>query len=247
MKALESLHATLDPAGLHTLQVISKAGHFNRWMFETIRPYLKGDILEIGSGIGNISDFLVNEGYTVTLSDYNQEYCDVLKEKYHGRKNVKDILSIDLQQPDFYLKYNHLKETFDTIYLLNVIEHLQDDHKAVEYCKYLLKPKGNLILLAPAFGFLYCRLDKELGHFRRYRLKELRDLLVHQNFTVIHQQYYNLLGLFGWFVSGKLAGSKTLDASETSLFNKLVPLAKLSDRLVFRKVGLSAIIAGEKK
>jgi SAM-dependent methyltransferase len=215
-------------------------------MYDTIRPHLKGEILEIGSGIGNISDFLVNDGYPITLSDYNQQYCDFLSVKYAGRENVKNILSIDLQTADFNSRYYHLKEKFDTIYLLNVIEHLQDDQKAIEYCKFLLKPKGHLVLLAPAYQFLYCRLDRELGHFRRYTLRELKHLLLGEHFSVVHKQYFNLLGVMGWLVSGKISGNKVLNASETSLFNRLVPLAKLADRLVLRKTGLSAIIAGQK-
>ena len=49
-----------DKEGLNTLETISKADKFNRWMFDTISPYCKGRILEIGSGIGNISQFFIN-------------------------------------------------------------------------------------------------------------------------------------------------------------------------------------------
>jgi len=41
-----------DEKGYQTLEVIAKADKFNQWMFETIRPYCRGSILEIGSGIG---------------------------------------------------------------------------------------------------------------------------------------------------------------------------------------------------
>lgn len=68
-----------DPVGSHTLQVIAKAGKFNRWMYEQFSPLLKGEILEIGSGIGNISDLVIAEGRNITLSDYNKEYVDWLK------------------------------------------------------------------------------------------------------------------------------------------------------------------------
>ena len=65
-----------DPVGLHTLNVIAKANRFNRWMYDQIKPHLKGEILEIGSGIGNISKLVIESNHFITLSDYSKEYCN---------------------------------------------------------------------------------------------------------------------------------------------------------------------------
>src|SRR6476661_3516764 len=140
-----------DPLGHHTLTVIAKAEQFNRWMYETIKPYLKGKVLEIGSGIGNISKFVLEDGFTLTLSDYDSGYCQQLQKDFGHFANVEDIVSIDLQHQTFYEKYSTFKEQFDTVFLLNVLEHLADGEKAVAYCRYLLKPSGNLIILVPAY------------------------------------------------------------------------------------------------
>jgi 2-polyprenyl-3-methyl-5-hydroxy-6-metoxy-1,4-benzoquinol methylase len=43
-------------------------------MYSQFKQNLKGEILEIGSGIGNISQLVIEEGHAVTLSDYNEEY-----------------------------------------------------------------------------------------------------------------------------------------------------------------------------
>ncbi len=238
---------SLDPTGHETLEIISRAGAFNRWMYETIRPFLKGEILEIGSGIGNISDYVVKAGYPVTLTDYNPAYCHVLREKYSGAPNVRNILSIDLQHNDFKAAYASLEACYDAIFMLNVIEHLEDDHRAVRNCAWLLKPEGRLILLAPAYRFLFSRLDKELGHYRRYRTKDFVQLLEQQQFRVLRSDYFNALGLLGWLVYGRIAGQKQLRAGEFNAFNKLVPVARLLDRLSARKAGLSVIAVGEKK
>ncbi len=48
----------IDIEGEDTLIAIAKADKFNFWMYSQLRPFLQGNILEIGSGIGNISDFL---------------------------------------------------------------------------------------------------------------------------------------------------------------------------------------------
>ena len=78
----DKISATKDPVGLHTLKVIAKANRFNTWMYDQFKHQLKGEILEIGSGIGNISKLVIEEGHFITLSDYNEEYCEVLKKQF---------------------------------------------------------------------------------------------------------------------------------------------------------------------
>jgi len=238
---------TKDPVGLHTLEVIAKADRFNRWMYDQFRDQLKGEILEIGSGIGNVSKLVIEEEHSITLSDYNEEYCKELKKKFEGNKNVKGIISIDLLDPEFEKKYSGYKERFDSIFLLNVIEHIQDDSFAIRNCKYLLKQNGHLILLAPAYAWLYSSFDKQLGHFRRYTLKSLGDLLKKNNFSILTGSYFNCTGIGGWLLFGKIQRQKMLSGSEMSAFNKIVPIAKGIDKLFGKKVGLSAIVTGINK
>lgn len=241
----ENIHPGADPVGIHTLQVISKAGRFNRWMYDEINHFLKGEVLEIGSGIGNISQLAVDDGYNITLSDYNPVYCELLKKKFSARENVKAVLEIDLLHPRFEDHYMKLKESFDSIFLLNVIEHLEEDARALRNCNYLLKPSGHLIVLTPAYQWLYSRLDKELGHFKRYRLKEMQKLLLQESFSLLKGHYFNFTGIPGWLLFGKIFMRKSL-GTEMSAFNAIVPFAKLIDKIIFKKAGLSVIVAGIK-
>ena len=236
-----------DPVGAATLTVISKADKFNRWMYETIKPFLKGEILEVGSGIGNISKFLIPGELPVTLSDYNLLYRDHLQKKYGHHKNVVSVISIDLQDPAFEQQYIRFKEKFDTIFMLNVIEHLANDVRAAENCRFMLRTDGHLIILAPAYQFLYCHLDRELGHNRRYTLKRLSKIVLMAGLTILKKQYFNSLGIAGWLVSGKIFRTRKLGKNEMSAFNKLVPVAKLCDKIIFNKAGLSAIVIAQKK
>lgn len=235
-----------DLTGFQTLKVISQAHLFNEWMYQTIRPYLKGEILEIGSGIGNISKYAVRDRLLITLSDYEPAYCQYLKEHYGHAPTVREITSIDLQHTSFVEVYKTFHQRFDTVFLLNVIEHLQDDHKALEYCQYLLKPNGYLVVLAPAYQNLYCKMDKELGHYRRYTLSQMKQLLRRKNMVIVHQQYFNLLGIIGWFFFGKVKGQPAIKSTEMNTYNKLVPLAKFLDKLFRQKAGLSAISVAKK-
>jgi len=207
---------------------------------------LKGEVLEIGSGIGNISKLVIEEGHPITLSDYNEEYCENLRKKFSQSKNVREIISIDLLHPQFESVYADRKEKFDSIFLLNVIEHIQDDSMAIKNCYYLLKKDGHLILLAPAYSWLYSSFDKQLGHYRRYSLGLLKELLRKNKFVILSGSYFNFTGISGWLLFGKILKQKMLSSGEMTAFNKIVPIAKIIDKLVGKKVGLSIIVTGIK-
>ena len=65
-------------------------------MYETIKPHCSGKILEIGSGVGNISSFFINDGFDIFLTDIRDNYCDILKDKYSTRKNLIGVQNVDL-------------------------------------------------------------------------------------------------------------------------------------------------------
>jgi len=229
-------------AGYQTLEVISKADKFNQWMYKTIRTYCRGKILEIGSGIGNISTFFVAENYSITLSDTDEDYIDLLQKKFVDQ----EILSIDLVDKDFTKKYKHLFETFDTVVFLNVLEHIDSDELAIENCKLFLKPKGCLVILVPAYPFLFSEMDKELKHFRRYTSKKLSELLLKGGLTVKNVFYFNAFGILAW-IYGKVLRLKAIPSNNMKLFNKMVPFAKFVDKILFKKAGLSVIAAAQKE
>ncbi len=235
-----------DNTGNEILEVIAEADHFNKWMYQSIKPFLSGNILEIGSGIGNISSFLIKDNLNVALSDTDEYYIETLKFKFQGIINLIGIYHIDLSHPDFQLKYVMHREKYDTIFLLNVLEHISDDKEAIQNCNYLLKPSGQLIILTPAYPFLYSRLDKELGHYRRYTLSRLKKIFQNNMFINLNGFYFNSLGIFAWLYS-KILNFKTIPSKEMKVFNKLVPLSRFLDRISFRTIGLSVIVVGNKK
>lgn len=232
----------IDLEGLVTLNVIEKADHFNEWMYNTISPNCNGRILEIGSGIGNISQFFIRDKKEIVLSDLRDNYCEIIKQKYTNN----EVIKIDLVHNDFENEYKNLTGTFDAVFALNVVEHIEDDVLAIANCKKLLKTGGKLTILVPAYQFLFCDFDVELEHYRRYTKKPLikimkaNDLKIHKTF------YFNFIGILGWFFTGKILKKKTIPEGQMGLFNLLVPIFKLADFLTFRKIGLSVICVSEK-
>lgn len=231
----------IDIEGLVTLNVIEKANRFNEWMYNVISPHCKGSILEIGSGIGNISKFFIYDNKKIVLSDLRNNYCELLTEKF---KNP--ILKIDLVNPNFDKEYKTLFQTFDSVFALNVIEHIENDILAISNCKKLLKEGGNLIILVPAYQWLFNNFDYELEHYRRYSRKALKKIIKNNNLKVEKLFFFNVIGIFGWFLSGKILKKKIIPEGQMNLFNFLVPGFKLVDKIVFRKIGLSVICIAKK-
>lgn len=232
----------IDAEGHQTLDVISKADKLNRWMYDTISPYCSGNILEIGSGIGNISQFFITENANIALTDIRESYCDILRKKFSGNR----VLLLDLVDNEFDTKYADLLGTFDTVFALNVVEHIQDDVLAMQNVKKLLKPSGKAVILVPSYQFLYNQFDVELEHFRRYTIPKLENVFNESGFKILKSWHFNFIGIFGWYVSGKLMKNKTIPEGQMSFYNVLVPIFRLVDKCVFNKIGLSTITVGQK-
>lgn len=214
-------------------------------MFDTIRPYVKGSILEIGSGIGNISDIFVQTGIPLTLSDLDTRYCGMLAEKFHGEPMVRGVYQIDLGHPGFENEYAELLGKFSTVFALNVVEHIPNDKLAIANAKLLLRTRGHLIVLVPAYTALFNGLDQGLDHWRRYNRESLKKLLS-KDFEILKTQYFNLAGIVGWWLSGSVLKKQELPSGQLSLYNKLVPLFRVADAMTFHQVGLSVIAVGRK-
>ncbi len=230
-----------DIRGEKTLDVISKADKFNFWMFNTILPYTKGEILEIGSGIGNISLFFLENGSKIALSDIRNNYCQNLETNFNKYSNLNSVIQLDIVDKEFDKKYSQYFNKFDSVFSLNVMEHIENEQEAITNCKKLLKHNGVLITLVPAYKTLYCKFDEELKHFRRYTKKSLKNVLIKEGFAITRSFYFNTIGIIGWFISGKILRKKTIPENQMKFYNKLVPLFKIIDKLLFNSMGLSVI------
>jgi 2-polyprenyl-3-methyl-5-hydroxy-6-metoxy-1,4-benzoquinol methylase len=234
-----------DSKGFATLNAIAVADKFNKWMYETIKPFCSGQILEIGSGTGNISQFFLKDGLPVTLSDISSQYCQILTEKFAAPYHP-EVVQLDIAHPDFANQYASYLGKFDTVVALNVIEHISDDTWALENCRKLLKSGGTFIILVPAFQALYNRFDVELQHYRRYNKQTLKNFLKKGDFSITHIQYFNMMGISGWYLYGTVLKRRLISGNLMSSYNKLVPFFKILDKVSFNSLGLSVIAVGKK-
>jgi|LSQX01.2.fsa_nt_gb 2-polyprenyl-3-methyl-5-hydroxy-6-metoxy-1,4-benzoquinol methylase len=233
--------------GTDTLEVISGANRFNRWMYETIKPHCSGEILEIGSGIGNISQFFIKEGADISLSDIENSYFPRLKQKFGEFPNLKSMHRLNFSDKNLEKNFPELLNRFDTIFALNVVEHIPDDVQAMENAMKMLKPGGKIVILVPAIQWLYNEFDRQLEHQRRYSKKSLQKLLEGAGFSVIHRQYFNFIAIFGWFISGTILRKRIIPNGQMRFYDALVPVWKRIDFFTRKLAGISVIQVGVKK
>jgi len=225
-----------------TLSILEEATSYHRWIFEKIKPYLKGNILEVGCGTGNLTGWLLGWG-KVVVSDMNKNYLQLVEKKYQDHSNLKGVFIWDIQQEPT----RELLASFDTIVCSNVLEHIGDDVSVLKHFHHLLSRQGRLILLVPALKFLYNQLDKDLGHFRRYSKKELVSKIEQSGFRILHLTYFNPFGILGWFFNGSILRRRILPQNQVKVFNKMVPLFLSLEKIIPNWVGQSLIVVGEKR
>ena len=167
-------------------------------------------------------------------------YLARLREKYAGRANV-EIARLYLPTVDGALA----DERFDTIICLNVLEHVQDDGRSLVVMRALLRPGGRLLLLVPALPWIYGTLDAALGHHRRYTPQELADKFAAAGLAMRHLEYFNLAGILGWWVAGRVLRRRLIPIASLALYDALVPVFRLERFLPWR-IGQSLIAIGER-
>ena len=207
---------------------IADAQNYMNWVIDQFRPYLKGQIVEVGFGHGHYSGMLSEFGDYWGL-DHDRDSVEHAKKAMHGRKfAVCDILVQEQLRSLF-------PDGVDAVFTINVLEHIEDDATAVANLVDVLKPGGHLLISVPALMLLYNDLDRLAGHCRRYTTKRLHDLLSDQPVEILRLNYFNPVGGLGW-LANRLKRYNSLNDSavngQIALFDKyIVPVSRALDPL----------------
>src|SRR5919198_3629845 len=172
------MHNHEEYSGHNNLEFCAQSHCFTNWLYNEVSAGLKGDVLEIGSGIGTFSEKIIRDKPLtshVMLTDIAPSYIEALTKKFSSNNNNNNnnvsVSRLDLNRNEDYEKIGYGK--FDSILGLNVLEHVENDEFALQQLYRMLKDEGTMVLLVPCHKFLYNVLDKKAGHFRRYTKKEL--------------------------------------------------------------------------
>lgn len=160
-------------------------------------------ILDFGAGIGTYSDMLKELGYKIDCVEPDPDMTKLLKKNHKVYSDIKQV-----------------KEKYDIIYSLNVLEHIEDDTKALADLKSRLSDKGEIILFVPAFNVIYNKLDKKSGHYRRYRKKDLEKLAKNTKLNLVSSKYSEPIGFILAFIYRIIGGSDKLNPKSVAIYDK---------------------------
>jgi SAM-dependent methyltransferase len=229
---------TYREPGAGTLDALADAPNFNRWMADTIRPFVGRRVLEIGAGIGNLTRHLAPRRKRYIATDINAEHLSRLVTQLHHRPNL-EVRRCDLASA---ADFEGWESSVDTVVCLNVLEHVEDDRAALRNIYGALEPGGRAIILAPCGRELFGSLDTALGHCRRYTREELSQKLAAAGFRVERLIGFNRVSRPGWYLGGRILKRTALGRLELRLFDSLTWLwRRLDSHLPWPPVSIIAV------
>ena len=235
------------PTGAATMSTaMSTADRYARYLYDCVKRWLKPPILEIGSGFGTYTQYLLRHGQVI-CADIDLACLEWAQRRYAGQ----DILTtrVDLNSVEQVRALGRYR--FHSAFSTNVFEHVEQDQEALHALRATMAPGGHLCLVVPSHPRLYGYMDEQAGHFRRYTRRNLGQTLRAAGWRVRRTFYVNALGGLGWWFNHRFLRPKPIDSAAINnqllLYDRLlVPVARLTDWMWSRVFGLSVVAIASK-
>ncbi len=213
--------------GKKLLKIMQKAQNYNNFVVNLILKSMEikdKKTLDFGSGYGYFAELLRKKGVgninCVEIDEELGEHC----------KSLDFIVFDDLKKIE--------DDSFDFIYTLNVLEHIEDDKSVLLLLKNKLEKGGKIFIYVPAFQALYSSFDAQIGHFRRYRKNDLVPFLEQNGFELIQAKYVDSFGFLLaliYKIFNKNDGE--INMLGLMIFDKILfPLGLIFDKITFGKL-----------
>jgi len=176
----QSLH---QHSGGENLEVMQDAEKYNHFLRQLIRRFSNNasTALDFGAGIGTFSDSLNIPSQQVHCVEPDSAARVLLANRgFHTHASLSEIDSVSISYA----------------FTLNVLEHIEDDAAVLRDLYRVLEPGGRILIYVPAFPILYTSMDAHVGHYRRYRMAKLVDIVEQAGFEVKYKAYADALGFF---------------------------------------------------
>jgi glycosyltransferase involved in cell wall biosynthesis len=214
-----------EDAGYTTLRRVEVLHRYNGFLWDLMQPFIGRRVLEVGAGTGLLTRFLAKRE-RVLATELDPEYVDLLRRTFADKPNV-EVRPLDLAR----LAADGIPpRSFDTVVCSNVLEHIEDDGKALAAMRDVLEPGGRVVLIVPALQSLYGSIDRAIHHYRRYSRTELTDKLERAGLAVEHVSYFNMLGVPGWFLNARVLKRSSVPGVQARINDWLVPWLRLERR-----------------
>lgn len=188
--------------------------NYRKALLKEFSPYLKGNVLEIGAGVGHFTKLLRSHPdiKRIVAVEPEEKYCRIFREKLPEIQLLRGTSSA--VSAEF---------GWNCIVCINVLEHIEDDTGELKHFNKLLqKNSGVLCLFVPARRELYSLIDKDFGHYRRYTKTELSSRLTESNFEVIKLHYFNFVGYFGWLIIHRILKQRRFNPVSLRFFDTCI-------------------------
>lgn len=190
--------------GSDNLEAMVEAKNYNDYLVDKIVAQLgegKKKILDFGAGTGTYADLLLAQNIKVECLEPDHTLATKITEKgFRTYQSTRDIRS----------------NSFDMVYALNVLEHIENEDETIKELQRILKPGGKILIYVPAFQMLFSPMDHLVGHYRRYRKADLVKLANNNKLSVVNMGYCDPLGFF-MTVIYKMVGNKSGKLSPRSV------------------------------
>jgi SAM-dependent methyltransferase len=214
------------------LELFGKASNWKAYWRSEVARFVRGDVLEVGAGIGANTLTLAGLPYdrwTCLEPDAALAARIVLPP---GGRHEKAVGTIHDLPP---------AAKFDAILYIDVLEHIKDDGAEMARAAARLKSRGTLIILAPAHPFLFTPFDAAIGHFRRHTRASLRAAAP-ETLRIEKLAYLDAAGMLASAANRLLLQSAMPTEPQILTWDRLlVPVSRRIDPLFAGCVGKSVL------
>lgn len=217
------------------LELFQHAVNWKRYWSSGVKPFVQGDVLDVGCGLGTNARFVFND--RITRYTFLEPDATLLQQvpQHADLPSTFPQRSITGTTADIH------GERFDTLFYIDVLEHIADAPQELQRAYDLLQPGGHLIIVVPAFNFLYSPFDKAIGHVTRYDRGLLRSQLP-PAFRRIRSRYLDSVGSVLSLGNKLLLRQKAPTIAQINFWDKrIIPISRITDRLVGHGFGRSLV------
>jgi SAM-dependent methyltransferase len=215
------------------LETFSQARNWRSYWATALRPYIAGDVLEVGAGIGaNTAYINHSQVRSIHCLEPDPALATQLRSVVRGTPGI--VVSVGTI-------CSLAGRLFDTILYIDVLEHIEDDKLELARAVRVLRPGGRLIVLAPAYQALYSPFDEAIGHYRRYDRRSLMACSP-PSCRLEKADYLDCVGVIASSANKAVLKQSVPALWQMMLWDKfMIPVSKVLDPLLGYQLGKSVV------
>ncbi len=219
------------------LDLFVDARRWKAYFASLIRPHLGRDVVEVGSGRGGTTPFLSHGHAGRWLCLEPDRALALVTQQMIERGELPALCESRVST----LSGLGESERFDSVLYIDVLEHIADDAGEARRAATRLRAGGKLIILAPAYQWLYSPFDLAIGHHRRYTRRSL-SAAVPDELELVELKYLDAVGLLASMGNRFVSRSHSPTPKQIKIWDRaMVPLSKRLDPVLGHSLGKSLL------